>query len=268
MNIDIFIDYIKVYKIYIIVVLFSVLFSIFIFYPKQEEIIVSNESVKVYDEPKESVSETFEDEEYKKEMVKTVEKEVFPIGKEVIKPVEIAEYKEPLKEKITLYSTYDKSGQYLIKIESSKSEIKEDKINNGEVNYTLMSGDIENDHNTTTFALSLDKSYIVDENNLMIRIKDVSKAKSEYLNCDGYFLNGLNKDNAYHIKIDFFDEYVSCFIQSENESRQVEVSQKREFLTKQDIISGNKGVALKAEMTDDLQSSGIFSIFSNSKNNQ
>lgn len=121
-------------------------------------------------------------------------------------------FDEKIKEKeITLFSSNDSSGRYTIKLISNLEIIIENKHS---TRYVPIIGKIEDNSNTGIFSISLNEDYIDYVNDSKLIIIDITNKKRK-LECSGSFLYSVNIDTRYNIKLDVNEDFMSCYISSE-----------------------------------------------------
>jgi len=116
--------------------------------------------------------------------------------------------KDTTKDLITIFNTYDHKNIYNIKLLSNKKI----KTTNSSVKYIVVTGDIEDTNENMLFDISINENYINSFLELKIKLENDSKT---YM-CDGSFLNKIDKNNNYHMKIKIIDENINCFIGFQN----------------------------------------------------
>jgi len=116
--------------------------------------------------------------------------------------------KSVTKDLISIFNTYDHKNIYNIKLLSTKKI----KTTNSSVKYIVVTGDIEDNNMDIPFHLSIDENYINSFLELKIKLENDSKT---YI-CDGNFLNKIDKNNNYHMKIKIIDGNINCFIGFQN----------------------------------------------------
>ena len=145
----------------------------------------------------------------KKIIVKKVEEKIEDIAQQ---EQEIIPYDpEPKDEEITLYSTKDNTGRYTINL---KSKIKVKPKNTYIVKYIMFNGIIENNSETSQFAISLNQDYLDFANDIFFDLKDITNENNESAKCDGGFLYGLDINSIYGLKIEVISDELSCYITS------------------------------------------------------
>lgn len=160
-------------------------------------------------------------EEYKEEptiIKQKVVKEKKQIKKVIEKPTmidqeEFVEEFIPVKttEKlITLDTAGDQTGRYTIKI---LSKITVEKKKRDFTRNVILDGNLEEDDRISPFTLSIEQDYIPFTDEIIITIDDVTK-KDINMQCDGYFLNDLDIDTLYNLKINLADNTANCYIES------------------------------------------------------
>lgn len=116
--------------------------------------------------------------------------------------------KDTTKDLISIFNTYDHKNIYNIKLLSNKKI----KTTNSSVKYIVVTGDIEDTNQNIPFHLSINENYINSFLELKIKLENDSKT---YM-CDGNFLNKIDKNNNYHMKIKIIDGNINCFIGFQN----------------------------------------------------
>ena len=147
-----------------------------------------------------------------KEKPKPKIQKIEPIENEIIKYENISLPPEVKEELIELYRSSDNSGRYTIKLLSNKT-VEEKKRDF--TRYIIISGEIENNNEINEFPMSLNENYTDFTDDIFITIDDITKDDNKTLKCDGYFLNSLDIDTMYQIKIDIVDDSINCYIKSQ-----------------------------------------------------
>ncbi len=149
----------------------------------------------------------YEEVAYSNPVIKTkpiVQKDVMP-DEQIIEEDIKTESQKP----IVIFNTYDETINYNIQLTTNEIINNE----NDYVKYLPIFGKIKDDTNTTNFNVSLDQNYLNSSAILNIQVTH-AKTQKKYL-CDGSFLNNLNKNNSYSIKIDIFNDSAYCYISFE-----------------------------------------------------
>jgi len=63
--------------------------------------------------------------------------------------------------------------------------------------------------------MSLNENYTEFTDDIFITIDDITRDDNKTLKCDGYFLNSLDIDTMYQIKIDIVEDSTNCYIKSQ-----------------------------------------------------
>jgi len=147
-----------------------------------------------------------------KEKIKLKIQKIEDVKDDIMKNENISQPQEIKEELIELYRSSDNSGRYTIKLLSNKT------VENKKRNFTryiIISGEIENDSQISEFPMSLNENYTEFTEDIFITINDITRDDNKTLKCDGYFLNSLNIDTMYQIKIDIIEDSTNCYIKSQ-----------------------------------------------------
>jgi len=138
---------------------------------------------------------------------------------------------EEVKPKV-IFNSKSKSGKYIIKL-LSKQTIKESYKQ--WVNYIALKGIIEEDNNKDKFSISVKESY---KNHLdtELTIEITTLNNNTTLQCDGYFLKDLDINTLYTLKIDIYEENISCYIDNEENLPKLPMIDELKFEVKKDNV--------------------------------
>lgn len=219
-----------------------VLLTAGIFYPDEDN---SEDQFLIKNDPKTALKDN--NLSIKIEYEHTEEKKSVVSVKEKIPNEEFRDINENLiteEKPVKLYSTKDYSGRYTLELLSDKKINIEKEI----IDFITVSGEIEKKegkNNITRFVLSINKNYLNRQNNLTLQLKDIVKKDNLPLKCDDYFLGYLEYGMTYYIKIDIFDDYLSCYIQSQKKLVKLNSEVKNSKLINIDEIKNSAHLEMK-----------------------
>ncbi len=193
----------------IIVISFSLVYSLFFM---EEEKIEQEYSEKIIT-PKYENIELKANHMKKDILLNDIEKKV---AKNVIVK-RIEEKKVEDKNKIILYSSMDSKERFKLNLISNKKADIDDKNPKEVTSFIIISGKIDEDGETSIYPMSLNENYLNLLNEIYLEIISIKEKEKKHI-CDGTFLDGIDKNFAYHIKVDIDKDDVSCYIQGQSDS--------------------------------------------------